>query len=304
MRGHEYADLRAFIAVAESSSFTRAASRLGLSPSVLSQIIRRLEDRLAVRLLNRTTRSVGLSEAGARLLQRIRPAISDLDAALDEASTLSGSVSGRVRINATRIAAVHCLAPLIGPFQKAHPGVSLEIVVEDKLVDIVAERFDAGVRLGESVDKDMVAVKLGGEIEMMVVGSPVYFEQYGRPRSPRDLKRHRCINFLWPTSGGLYRWEFERGDEKLEASVDGPLIVNDPQVAARAAVDGVGLAYLFEYDARPLIESGRLVRVLKEWSPPFPGFFLYHPSRRQTPAPLRALIDFITTRSSGDRSRR
>lgn len=293
MRGSHYAELRAFAAIVEHRGFARAAAQLGMSPSALSQTIRGLEERLGVRLLNRTTRSVAPSEAGARLLARLLPALADLDAAVADVRTLAGAASGPLRINATRIAAIHLLAPLIGPFLKAYPDISLDLVVEDKLVDIVAERFDAGVRLGEMVEKDMIAVKLGGELEMMVVGSPAYFEQFGRPKTPRDLKHHRCINFRWPTSGALYRWEFERGAEKLEAAVKGPLTVTEPDVAARAAVDGVGLAYLFEHQAGPPIEAGKLVRVLKDWSPPFPGFYLYHPSRRQTPAPLKAFIDFI-----------
>lgn len=293
MRGSNYAELRAFAAIVERGGFARAAAQLGMSPSALSQTIRGLEERLGVRLLNRTTRSVAPSEAGARLLARLLPALADLDAAVADVRTLSGAASGPLRINATRIAAIHLLAPLIGPFLKAYPDISLDLVVEDKLVDIVTERFDAGVRLGEMVEKDMIAVKLGGELEMLVVGSPAYFEQFGRPKTPRDLKHHRCINFRWPTSGALYRWEFERGAEKLEAAVKGPLTVTEPDIAARAAADGVGLAYLFEHQAGPLIEAGKLVRVLKDWSPPFPGFYLYHPSRRHTPAPLKAFIDFI-----------
>jgi DNA-binding transcriptional LysR family regulator len=287
MRGSDYADLRAFAAIAERGSFARAASHIGVSPSALSQTIRGLEERLGIRLLNRTTRSVAPSEAGARLLARLLPAMAELDAAVADVTTLRDTPSGLLRINATRIAAVHYLAPLVGPFHRAYPDV------EDRLVDIVAGRYDAGIRLGEMVEKDMIAVKLTGDLEMMVVAAPAYLDRAGTPKTPRELRGHRCINFRWPTAGGLYRWEFERGDEKLEAAVDGPLIVNEPDIAVRAALDGVGIAYLFDHQVRPLIEAGRLVRLLQEWTPPFPGFYLYYPSRRQAPPVLRAFIDFV-----------
>jgi DNA-binding transcriptional LysR family regulator len=297
MRGSDYAELRAFAAIVEHGGFARAAAQLGVSPSALSQTIRGLEERIGIRLLNRTTRSVAPSEAGARLLARLLPALADLDAAVADVRSLSDTPSGLLRINATRIAAIHYLAPLIGPFLNAYPDVVLDVIAEDRLVDIVAERFDAGVRLGEMVEKDMIAVRLGGEMEMMTVAAPSYVERFGVPKTPRELRNHRCINVRWP-SGGLYRWEFERGAEKLEASVAGPLIVNEPDVATRAALDGVGIAFLFGHQARPLIEAGRLVRFLEEWTPPFPGFYLYYPSRRQTPPALRAFIDFVRVASS------
>jgi DNA-binding transcriptional LysR family regulator len=185
------------------------------------------------------------------------------------------------------------LGPLVGAFLKAYPEITLDIVTEEKLVDIVAARFDAGIRLGEKVEQDMVAVRFGGELEMLVVGSPDYFAKHGRPKTPRDLKAHRCINTRWPTDGSLYRWEFERGTERLEAAVTGSLIVNEPEVAVQAAVDGVGLAFLFRYQVQAALSSGRLVPVLKDWTPPFPGFYLYYPSRRQMPPALRAFVDFI-----------
>jgi DNA-binding transcriptional LysR family regulator len=293
MRGSDYADLRAFAAIAERGSFARAASQLGVSPSALSQTIRGLEERLGIRLLNRTTRSVAPSEAGVRLLARLLPAMAELDAAVADVTTLRDTPSGSLRINATRIAAVHYLAPLIAPFHRAYPDIVLEVSVEDRLVDIVAGRYDAGIRLGEMVEKDMIAVRLSGDVEMIVVAAPAYLDRAGIPKTPRDLRSHRCINFRWPTAGGLYRWEFERGAEKLEAAVDGPLIVNEPDIAVRAAVDGVGIAYLFEHQVRPLIEAGQLVRLLREWTPPFPGFYLYYPSHRQVPPALRAFIDFV-----------
>jgi DNA-binding transcriptional LysR family regulator len=293
MRGSDYAELRAFVAVADHGSFARAAAQLGLSPSALSQTIKNLEERIGIRLLNRTTRSVAPSQAGERFLANLRPALADLDAAVEDVGQLRGSPSGLLRINATRIAAVHYLAPQIGAFLEAYPDITLDIVAEDRLVDIVAEQFDAGVRLGEMVEKDMIAVKLSGDIEMMAVGAPAYFERFGTPASPRDLRQHRCINFRWPTDLSLYRWEFERGNDKLEAAVTGPLIVNDPDIALPAVLAGAGLAYLFDHQVRPLVETGQLIRVLKQWSPPFPGFYLYYPGRRQLSPLLRAFIDFF-----------
>jgi DNA-binding transcriptional LysR family regulator len=293
MRGREFADLRAFAAIVEHGSFARAAANLGVSPSALSQTIRGLETRLGVRLLNRTTRSVAPTDAGTRLLERLLPAMGEFDAAVADVKAVSGTPSGMLRINCPRTAAIHVLGPLIGAFLKAYPEITLDIVTEEKLVDIVAGRFDAGIRLGEKVEQDMVAVRLGAELEMLVVGSPDYFAEHGKPKNPRDLKAHRCINTRWPTDGSLYRWEFERGTEELEAAVTGPLIVNEPEIAVQAAVDGVGLAFLFRYQLQAALAAGKLIPVLKDWTPPFPGFYLYYPSRRQMPPALRALVDFI-----------
>jgi DNA-binding transcriptional LysR family regulator len=293
MRGSEFADLRSFAAIVEHGSFARAAANLGVSPSALSQTIRGLETRLGVRLLNRTTRSVAPTDAGTRLLERLLPAMGEFDAAVADVKAVSGTPSGMLRINCPRTAAIHVLGPLIGPFLKAYPEITLDIVTEEKLVDIVAGRFDAGIRLGEKVEQDMVAVRFGAELEMLVVGSPDYFAEHGKPKNPRDLKAHRCINTRWPTDGSLYRWEFERGTEELEAAVTGPLIVNEPEIAVQAAVDGVGLAFLFRYQLQAALTAGKLITVLKDWTPPFPGFYLYYPSRRQMPPALRAFVDFI-----------
>jgi DNA-binding transcriptional LysR family regulator len=293
MRGSDYAELKAFAAIVEQAGFARAAAQLGVSPSALSQTLRSLEERLGVRLLNRTTRSVAPTEAGGRLYARLRPVLAELDEALTDVRSLRDRPSGLLRINATRVAAIDFLAPLIAPFLATHPDVVLDLVAEDRLVDVVAGRFDAGVRLGEMVEKDMVAVKLGGDLRLSTVAAPSYLDHFGRPDTPRDLRRHRCINFRWPTDGSLYRWEFERGGEKLEAAVDGPLIVNEPDVAIRAALDGVGIAYLFDHQIRTHMDAGRLVRLLDEWTPPFPGFHLYYPSARQVPPALRAFIDFV-----------
>lgn len=296
MRGNDYAELRAFAAIAEHGSFVRAAAHLGLSPSALSQTIRSLEERLGVRLLNRTTRSVAPSEAGQRLLGRLQPALADLDAAVADVRSLRDTPSGMLRINTSRIAAIELIAPLLGPFHARYPDIVVDVVADDRLVDIVSGRFDAGVRLGEMLEKDMVTVRLGGEAEMMVVAAPSYLQRHGAPANPRELRGHRCISFRRPSDDSMYHWEFERGAEKLEVAVDGPLIVSEAEVAQRAALDGLGIAFLFGCHASEHIAAGRLVRLMAEWTPPFPGFYLYYPSRRQMPAPLRAFVEFVRER--------
>ncbi|EJJ27192.1 LysR family transcriptional regulator [Rhizobium sp. CF142] len=296
MRGSDYAELRAFAAVAEHGNFARAAARLGISASALSQTIRTLEERMGIRLLNRTTRSVAPSEAGQRLLSRLLPALADLDQAVADVSALRDTPAGLLRINAPRVAIGHGLAPLIAPFHAAFPDIVMDIIVDDKLSDIVADRFDAGIRLGEMVEKDMVSVKLGGEMRLVVVASPDYIARHGMPDTPRDLRDHSCVVSRWPTDGSLYHWEFERGDEKLEVAVSGPLSTTDNDLMLRAVLDGVGIGYLFDYHVAEHITAGRLVSVLDDWTPPFPGFHLYYPSRRQMPPPLRAFVDFIGRR--------
>lgn len=293
MRGSDYAELRALVAVADHGVFARAAAHLGVSPSALSQTIRVLEERLGARLLNRTTRSVAPTEAGERLLNRIRPLLVDLDAATAEVSASRASPSGRLRINSTRIAAHQYLRPVLGQFLAAYPGISLEIAVEDRLVDIVAEGFDAGIRLGERLQKDMIAIPLGGDLRMRVVGAPAYLTAHGAPMTPKDLRHHACVNYLQPTDQTPYRWEFEKGDRRLEASVEGQLVVSDPELAVTAVVDGVGLGYFFEGLVDPLIADGRLHPVLDDWTPPFAGFHIYYPSRRQMAPALRAWLDFM-----------
>lgn len=293
MRGADHAELRAFAAIAQHGSFVRAASHLGISPSALSQTIRSLEERLGVRLLNRTTRSVAPSDAGARFLARLLPALEDLDAAVADVRAERDVPSGLLRINAPRMAAIHELAPLIGAFNAAYPEIVLDIMVEDRLVDIVAERFDAGIRLGEMVAKDMVTVPLGGDVRQMAVASPAYLARAGTPASPSDLRRHACINLRWPTDRSLYHWEFEHDGRALDVAVEGPLIVTEPDVAMRAALDGVGIAYLFEHLVREAVAAGQLVQVLADWTPAFPGLHVYYPSRRQMAPALRAFLDFI-----------
>jgi DNA-binding transcriptional LysR family regulator len=293
MRGSDYAELRAFAAVAEAASFSRAAGPLGLSPSALSQTLRALEARLGVRLLNRTTRSVTPTEAGETLLQRIRPLLAEFDLAVEEVNRFRDTPAGRLRINVPRVAATQFIAPALGVFHRSHPGIDLEVVVDDTITDIVAGRFDAGIRLGESLERDMVAVPLTGALELMAVATPAYLAEHGVPETPADLHRHRCIRFRWPGGGDIYRWEFEGGGQDFDVAVDGPLTVNDTDLMLQAALDGVGIAYLLDRQVGPCVADGRLRRVLQDWSPRFPGFYLYHSSRRQVPPALRAFIDVL-----------
>ncbi len=291
MRPSDYAELRAFAAVLRHGTFTRAARQLGVSPSALSQTVRNLEERLGTRLLHRTTRSVAPTEAGQRLAARLLPALDDLDAAAAEGAAPDGAPAGRLRLNSGRFAALHVLAPLLGPFLRLHPRIHLEVVVDDAFVDIVAKGFDAGIRLGESLEADMIAVPLGGDVRMAVVASPDYLARHGAPAHPRDLARHVALGLSW-SDGSPYRWELERHGTELRIPVEGPLVCNDPPVRLAAARDGLGLTYCFEAEAAQDLASGTLVRVLPEWTPPFPGCFLYHPSRRHMAPALRAFIDF------------
>ncbi|OBQ62221.1 LysR family transcriptional regulator [Mesorhizobium loti] len=296
MRGSEFADLKAFAAIAEYGSFSSAARTLGISPSALSQRMREFEARLDVRLLNRTTRSVALTKQGQALLDSIVPLFAGFDQAIAELTSTSGEVGGLLRLNISRVAAMYLLGPHLKRFHDAHPAVTLDITIEDVLSDIVAGRFDAGIRLGETLEKDMVAVRIGGRRESMVVASPDLIKRLGGPESPRDLHRFPCIRFRWPGAMNVYRWEFERAGETLEVDVEGPLISNDTAMMLTGAEQGLGLAYLLDVEARERVEEGRLVRLLADWTPPFDGFYLYHPSARQMPKQLRAFIDFLTVR--------
>ena len=293
MRGSDYAELRALATIADEGSFARAARVLRMSPSALSQTIRRLEERVGVRLLNRTTRSVAPNEDGARLLARVGPAIRELDAAVEDVRPRGGAVRGILRLNAPRLAAEHLLAPALARLFDLHPEVHVEIVVDNAFVDIVAQGFDAGVRLGERMQKDMVALKMGPEMEMFAVASPAYLQKHGVPETPRDLQKHRCINWRRPSDGTLYRWEMVRGGRELDVAVEGPLVVNDATIALRVAVQGAGLAYVSDAEARPFVEAGQLHRVLKKWSPSFAGFYLYWPKQRQLAPALRAFVDVV-----------
>lgn len=292
------ADLQAFAAVARLRNFRRAAAELGVSPSALSHALRGLETRLGVRLLNRTTRSVAPTEAGERLLARLSPALQDIHGALDEINAFRESPLGTLRINAPRAACELVLAPLVARFIRRHPGMRVDLVAEDAFIDIVAAGFDAGVRFGESLQQDMVAVPVGPPQRFVVVGSPDYLDRHGPPRCPRELAQHQCIRIRFP-NGANYRWEFAKGDERLEIEVDGPLAVGEMLLMIRAAEEGLGLAYVYEDYARSAVAAGRLRTVLDDWRPAEPGFFLYYPSRRLVPAGLRAFIDLVRSEQPG-----
>jgi DNA-binding transcriptional LysR family regulator len=289
MRREELGDLQAFLAVAEERSFTRAAARLGTSQSALSHTIRRLETSLGLRLLTRTTRSVAATEAGERLLETLRPAFEDIDAKLAALSALRDKPAGTVRITATDRSAKKLLWPAIERLLPDYPDLRVEITVDASLTDIVAERYDAGIRLGEQVAKDMIAVRIGPDLRMAVVGAPAYFAQRPPPQTPDDLTQHECINLRFPTIGGLYAWEFDKDGRELRVRVDGRLVFNDVQMILTAASAGFGLASVPEDYVADHLADGRLVRVLEDWCGPFPGYHLYYPSRRQ-PTPAFALL--------------
>ena len=297
----DYGALRAFTAVAETLSFARAAETLGVSSSALSQTIRGLEDRVGARLLNRTTRSVSLTEAGTVLLQEARPAIEALAAAFGRARHTDGSPAGIVKIHAFRIAADIFLLPMLARFQQDFPDIVLDITLDDAVIDLVAAGFDAGIRVGEVIERDMVAVKLGDAIRQIAVASPGYIAENGRPESPADLLHHRCINWRWPGKNVIYDWEFCENDRWFSVAVDGPLIVNSRAFAVQAAASGVGIAFVKDSDAAALIADGRLVPLLEEWSAPFEGFYLCYPQQRHMAPALRAFVDAVTkaTRAQG-----
>lgn len=250
MRGSDFAELRAFAMVVEQGSFTRAAAHLGVTTSTLSATIRRLEERIGVRLLHRTTRSVAPSEAGKRMMQRLAPALAALEDAVTDARTASAP-AGRLRLNVSRIAAIHYLAPLLGGFMQRYPNVELDIVTDDALVDIVSSGFDAGIRLGEKLHQDMVAVRLSGDLEMKVVASPHYLAQAPQPRKPQDLLQHPCLTYRRPSDGSVYRWEFQRDGERYEIAVKGPIVVDEPAMLTPLALKGTGIAYQFAHQVDP-----------------------------------------------------
>lgn len=286
-------ELAAFIVVAEKQSFTRAASKLGISQSALSHAMRGLEERLGVRLLARTTRSVSTTAAGQRLFESLRPLLNEISGELAALGELREKPAGTVRLTAGRHAAYSLLWPTLSRFMAAHPDIHVEITVDDGLTDIVANRYDAGIRLGEQVQKDMIAVRIGPDIRMAVVGSPAYLETHPKPRTPHDLTKHDCISHRMKSSGGLYAWEFEKKGKSLRVRVNGRVIVNDSGLSLCAALDGRGLAYVFEDQITRHVAEGRLIRVLADWCPPFPGFYLYYPSRRQTPPALAAVVNAL-----------
>ncbi len=288
----ELADLAVFHAVAEEHSFTRAATRLASSQSALSQAIRRLEDRLGVKLLARTTRSVNPTEAGEQLLATLRPALGEISNSLAALGQWRDKPAGLVRITTSRHAALSILWPAIDRVLGRYPDIQVELSLDGALTNIVADRFDAGVRLGESLEKDMIALRIGPDLRMAVVGSPAYFADHAPPQTPRDLTRHRSINLRMATRGNLYAWEFEKDGHEINVRVEGPMIVNDADMALRAALAGHGLACMIE-DKVLLehIDQGRLTRVLGDWCPPFAGHHLYYPDRRQLSPAFRVLLD-------------
>jgi DNA-binding transcriptional LysR family regulator len=290
------ADLVALLAVARERSFTRAAARLGVSPSALSHAIRGLEERVGVRLLKRTTRSVAPTEAGERLLGTIGPRFDEIGAELERLKELRDRPAGTIRITTGDHAAETILWPALERLLPDYPDVQVEIGVNAGFVDIVSERFDAGVRMGETVAQDMVAIRIGPDMRMAAVASPAYFADRPVPRTPHDLAKHRCINLRFPTLGGLYAWEFEKAGRAINVRVEGQLVVNDIALARLGALGGAGIAYLPEDYVQPSVEAGRLRRVLADWCPPFPGYHLYHPSRRQQSPALAVIVDALRYR--------
>jgi DNA-binding transcriptional LysR family regulator len=284
--------LSAFLAVAEERSFTRAAKKLSISTSGLSHAIRRLEEQIGVRLLTRTTRSVSPTAAGEQLLAHLRPALTDIRGTLTTLAGMQTTPIGRVRLLCPRLAAKTVLAPKLGRFARDYPDVILEVTTDDSRVDPVAGGFDAAIHFGEFIAQDMVAVRVSPDIRHAIVGAPSYFESHPPPDLPRDLLNHRCINFRH-RGESIYKWELDRGEESVAIAVNGSLVVDDEDLQVQAAIDGAGLALVAEERATPHLARGELVRVMEDWTPPFPGFFIYYPHRKQQPAALTALIETL-----------
>jgi DNA-binding transcriptional LysR family regulator len=293
MRQDQLEGLVTFLCVAEHTSFSAAAVQLGVSPSAVSQAIRSLEQRLGTALFNRTTRSVSLTEAGASYLERIAPAVRELVSASEDLGVANGRPSGTLRLNVPRAGYMIVLQPILRAFLDAYPEVNLEIAIEGSLVDIVSRGFDAGIRFGDRVERDMIAMKIGPPITAHMVASPEYLARYGIPLHPRDLLGHDCICFRHVTTGQIERWAFVKGDEEIELAVRGRLIINDSAALVQAALDGLGIAYMVNGYIERFIEDGRLIRVLGDWSPPLAGLSLYYADRRRVPPKLLALIDFL-----------
>jgi DNA-binding transcriptional LysR family regulator len=286
--------LAAFAVVADERSFTKAAAKLGVSRSAVSHSIRTLEERLGLRLLARTTRAVAPTDAGERLLAQLGPALHDIEAALTDVGRLRERPAGVIRLIAPPIVLATLLGPRLAKFTREYPDVVLDLVSEDDVRrDLVAGHFDAGIHLGEFLQRDMVAVRVTGEQRAAVVAAPAYFESHPKPKTPRDLTAHRCLRYRMGTDGPVYRWEFERRGKPVTVSVSGPLIVSDAEFMIRAALNGVGLAFSLEEYVAEHIARGTLVRVLEDWCPPFEGYFLYYPSRRHQPRALQALVDAL-----------
>ena len=293
MRSSELGELAAFAAIAREGNFRRAAAQLELKPSTLSSAMRALESRLGVRLLNRTTRSVSLTEAGQQLFATLAPALEEIDAALETVNGFRAHPMGRLRLSVPRSVAASLILPLFRRFSERYPDIVLELAADNGFVDIVKEGFDAGVRLGESVAPGMVAVRITPDMSRAVVGAPAYFARHPLPQTPNDLRAHNCIGYRKISSGELHRWAFAKDGETLNIAVRGNLILDDAGLMLNAAADGAGLAYTADRYAAPYLADGRLLRVLDDWCPPFPGFYLYYPGRRQISAALRALIETL-----------
>ncbi|SFP78811.1 LysR family transcriptional regulator [Variovorax sp. 770b2] len=287
--------IAAFARVAHHASFTRAAEELGVSPSALSQTVRTLEQRLGVRLLDRTTRRVGVTELGQQFLAGARPGLDALAQAVEGIDEARDKTAGLLRLNAARVSAELLLFPHFGDFAQAYPDITLELVCDNRMVDLVEGGFDAGIRLGESLAQDVVAVPVGGPLRMVTFASPRYLQGRTPPQTPEDLRAHHCLNYRL-TTGGLYRWEYAQDGRVLDVEVAGPLVSNDSDVLLAAARNGAGIMVAFEESVRADFESGRLVPLLQPWWPTFPGFYLYHPSRAQMPRKLRVFIDFLQAR--------
>lgn len=284
--------LATFLIVAEERSFTRAAKRQRVSPSAVSHAMRALEEEVGVRLLARTTRSVALTEAGQQLLSRLKPALTEVGETLEQISGERNKAAGRVRLLLPRLAVSSVLAPKLGRLNREYPDIVLDVTTDDSRRDIVADGFDAGIHFGEYIEKDMIAVRVSPDHRPAIVGSPEYLKWHPKPKEPRDLLQHRCINFRHGSTG-LYRWEFEKGKKALSVAVNGPLIVDDLELVIRGALEGVGLAFVEEKEIAHELTQGRLVRVLRDWCQPYPGFFIYYPSRRQQTAALSAVVSIL-----------
>jgi DNA-binding transcriptional LysR family regulator len=289
-------DFLAFLAVAREHSFTRAAAQLGVSQSALSHAIRGLEARLGVRLLARTTRSVATTEAGERLLHSIGPRFDEIESELRSLSELRERPAGTIRITAGEHAAESILWPALATLLPDYPDIKVELIIDYGLTDIVAERYDAGIRLGEQIAKDMIALRIGPDFRMVVVGAPAYFAKHAKPKKPQELTAHACINIRLPTYGGIYAWEFEKRGRGLKVRVDGPLVFNTMTLRMKAVLAGLGLAYLPEDQVQDDIANGRLVRVLDDWCAPFSGYHLYYPSRRQQTPAFAVLLEALRYR--------
>lgn len=293
MRGSEFAELRAFATIVEQGNFARAASLLRMSPSSLSQTLRTLEERLDVRLLNRTTRSLSVTEAGERLLARFRPALLEMEAAVTDARNLRDSPAGTVRLQTPRGASATLIEPLLGSFFELYPDIILDITIDDRLTDIVEAGMDVGIRLGGALEDDMVGIRISQHFRHVVVASPAYVARHGAPQTPKDLLSHRCINWRWPGQVGLYSWDFSKDGVRMSIAANGPLVVSQRDTAVNAAMQGVGIAFCGEYMARPLVESGQLVTLLDAYCPQQPGWYLCYHRQRRLPVAVRTFIDFI-----------